>query len=77
MKLCLACGQGLNPQDRFCSRCGSVQAAQPSAGQFSSHSNNPLDLAADYANRAESFGRRLWPLWLALSLLATGIFIAG
>lgn len=77
MKLCSACGQGLNPQDRFCSRCGSVQAAHPGAGQFPAHSTNPLDRAMDYANRAESFGRRLWPLWLALSLIATGIFIAG
>ena len=76
MRHCQACGQSLNLQDRFCSRCGSVQVAQPVSGHSSTQSN-PIDRAIDFADRAESFGRRLWPLWLALSLMATGVFIAG
>ncbi|HEX5034560.1 MAG TPA: cytochrome c oxidase assembly factor Coa1 family protein, partial [bacterium] len=74
MKLCPACGQGLNPQDRFCSRCGAVQLAQPGAGQFPIHTPDFLDRVQ---RQGENVSRRLWPLWAAFVLFATGVFIAG
>jgi len=76
MRYCPACGQTLNDPDRFCPRCGSVQVALPNSGPVSAPSN-VIDRAIDFADRTEKFGRRLWPLWLAMSLLATGVFIAG
>lgn len=77
MRVCQGCGKGLEDQARFCSQCGAVQVFQNSGGHFPAQSGNPLERAIDFANRTEDRVRRLWPLWLALSLLATALFIGG
>lgn len=67
MRICSACGKGLEDQARFCSQCGAVQAYQPSTGHSPTHFGNPL----------ESPRRRLWPLGVAVIVFLTGLFIAA
>lgn len=77
MRICSACGKGLEAQARFCSQCGAVQVSPNPSGHFPAQSSNPMEQAIDFANRAGNRARRLWPLWVALSLLATGLFVGG